>query len=397
MRISSSTINRYMTQDMMRYQIEIADLQSQISSGKKLEKPSDDPVNAARQVNLTQTHEQTEQYTRNLNIAEARLSEEETYLMNSENIMMRVRELALTTNNAATSPDSYPAIRTELEHLYAELVAQANATDSEGNFIFSGTKTSTKPFVPGEANIYRGDNQQRLIQVNPLIAMETSDTGDDIFVRIPASDQPHVVTSDAANTGGASILITTDGTTPNPGSDRYEIRFTAAKTYDIINLTSGTTEVTGGTLPPSNNIDFNGMQISLTGVAATNDAFYLEPTGQQDIFKTVEDFMTLLDQPPNNQAEGAINRQTMNQVLIGITQGFEHLTLKRSDIGTRLSALDNIAKENDAVSYQLEVTLSDIGDVDYTEAITSLQQKAVALEALQATITRTQSLSLFNS
>jgi len=397
MRISSSTINRYMSQDMMRYQLEIADLQAQISSGKKLEKPSDDPVNAARHVNLTQTNQQIEQYSRNLNIAEARLSEEETYLMNSENIMMRVRELALTTRNAATAPETYPAIRTELEHLYAELVAQANATDSEGNYIFAGTKTATKPFVPGDTTVYRGDNQQRLIQVNPLIAIETSDTGDDIFVRIPASDQPHVVTSDAANTGAASMLITTDGTTPNPGSNRYELRFSTANTYDIINLTSGISEVTGGTVPASNNIDFNGMQISLTGVAAANDAFYLEPTGQQDIFKTVEQFMTLLDNPPNNQTERAIDRQTMNQVLIGITQGFDHLTLKRADIGTRLAALDNIAKENDAVSYQLEVTLSDIEDIDYTEAISSLQQKAIALEALQATITRTQSLSLFNS
>ncbi len=382
---------------MMRYQVELAELQAKISSGKNLEKPSDDPVNAARFVNLTQTREQTEQYNRNLNIAEARLSEEETYLMNSENIMMRVRELALTTTNASTSPDSYPAIRTELEHLYSELLAQANATDSEGNFIFSGSMTATRPFVPGDTNVYRGDNEQRLIQVNPLISMETSDTGNDIFVRIPASDQPYVVSSDPANTGGASVLITTDGTVPVPGPDRYEIRFTAPKTYDIINLATSTTEVNGATIPASNTIDFNGMQISLTGVAATNDAFYLDPTGQQDIFKTLQNFMDLLDTQPADQADKAINRQTMNQVLIGVNQAFDHLTLKRSDIGTRLSTLENIAQENDAVSYQLETTLSGIEDVDYTEAISALQQKAIALQALQSTITRTQNLSLFNT
>ncbi|MBX2879310.1 MAG: flagellar hook-associated protein FlgL [Granulosicoccus sp.] len=397
MRISSSTLSRYTSQDMMKYQLEIADLQSQISSGKQLQKPSDDPVNAARQVNLSQNLSQIDQYNRNINLAEARLSNEESHIANTENVLLRVRELALISNNSATTDEVYPALAAELEQLSADLLAQANATDPDGDFLFAGTKTSTRPFSPGSPDVYLGDDQQRMIQVNQSHQMATSDSGKDIFMRIPASDKSHTIDIDTSNTGSASILLTNDGTGPNPGTTRYALEFPTSGTYSITNLDTGAAEVTGAAIPESNTIEHAGLQLSITGAPNPNDRFNLEPTIQQDVFKTLDKFIELLNSPPQSAAEKAVHRHKLNEIMINVDQAFEHMTLKRADIGSRLASLEHILQENESIGFTLNVTLSGIEDLDYADAISKLQHQATALEALQKTITRTQGLSLFSS
>ncbi len=84
-------------------------------------------------------------------------------MAHSENILLRVRELALIGNNSTTTAEVYPAHTTELQHLRDDLLSQANAKDQDGNFIFSGNKVLTRPFNPGGPNPYSGDDQQRVI------------------------------------------------------------------------------------------------------------------------------------------------------------------------------------------------------------------------------------------
>ena len=396
MRISSSTVNRYINLNLMKQQVEIAELQNQIGSGKKLEKPSDDPVNASRRVDLSKALSQIEQYQRNASIAETRLVNEERHLVSSENALLRIRELALISNNAATSPTVYPAIITELEHLREELLAQANAKDADGNFVFSGTKTSTQPFNPGSPDIYLGDDQERLVQINQNHRLASGHSGKEVFMRIPDSSYSHTLSASSSNTGDASGLLSTDGTATIPDTSQFEIRFTATDTYDIVNLGSGGIEVSGAALPESGTISFNGLQIQFTGTPATNDTFQLNPGTQQNIFATISEFTDLLQQAPNGSAEKALHRQQSNNILEKIDLAFEHMTLMRAETGNRLSSLDTIREENEAVEFQLTSTLSGIEDLDYTAAISALQQRTTALEALQKSISLTQNLSLFN-
>lgn len=397
MRIASTTLNRYASQDLMKYQTEMADLQKQISSGRQLNRPSDDPVNASRQVNLSHSVSQLEQFDRNIAIAESQLQTEELHLANSEDILLRVRELALIANNAATAPEVYPTMITELQQLRADLLAQGNAKDVNGNYIFSGSKAMTQPFSPGDPDVYHGDDSQHQIQINQTITMPTGDSGKDIFLRIPQSNLSHTMHSAESNSGGASAVLTRDGSGQTPSAERYAVDFLSPTTYNITNLDTGAVVVTGATLGESAVFTFDGLQVTFTGTPAAADRFELSPTEHQNVFSTIDSFIEELGQPPQNSAEKPIHRQNLNNVLISVDQAFDHMTLKRADVGSRLASMDATREQNNATEFQLVTTLSGITDLDFADAISRLQQQATALEALQKSITRTQGLSLFNT
>lgn len=397
MRISSASMHRLANQDMMKYQVEMANIQAQLSSGKRLNKPSDDPVDASRRIDVKERMNQVEQYIRNTNFAEARLVNEEAHLANSEEVLMRIRELALVTNNAATSATDYPAIKSELLQLRDNLLYQANAKDTDGNYIFAGSKTSTKPIIPGNPTTYGGDDETRMIQVNQGLTIQSGDSGKEIFLRIDQSKLSHTMSVDTSNTGTASASLSSAGIGTQPPNHTFELRFTSSTTFDLVDTTTGTVEIAAATIPESQSFDYNGLQIAFTGEPAAGDVLTMNPTERQDVFRTLDEFIALLDNPPQTGSEKAVQRQLINNTLENVDQAFNHITLKRAEVGSRLATLDVVKQENEASDFQLRELLSDIEDLDYASAISSLQQHATALEALQKTITRTQNLSLFNS
>jgi len=89
-------------------------------------------------------------------------------------------------------------------------------------------------------------------------------------------------------------------------------------------------------------------------------------------------------------------RQTINETLTALDTTLDSLNTQRSLIGTRLQTMDTVKNENEFTTYQLQETLSEIKDTDLTEAISRLQEHTLALQVLQQTTVRTQSLSLFN-
>ncbi len=63
---------------------------------------------------------------------------------------------------------------------------------------------------------------------------------------------------------------------------------------------------------------------------------------------------------------------------------------------SRINAIEQQSSVNEALSFSLEKSISEISDLDYAEAITRLTQQLTGLEASQQTFTRVQNLSLFN-
>jgi flagellar hook-associated protein 3 FlgL len=86
----------------------------------------------------------------------------------------------------------------------------------------------------------------------------------------------------------------------------------------------------------------------------------------------------------------------MGQALNNLDQALGHVLEIRSDVGVRLSQVDNQRSINESFTLQLQDTLSDIQDVDYAEAISRLNLQLTALQAAQQTYVKVQGLSLFN-
>ncbi len=396
MRISSSHLSRYTSSQILNKQHEIAKLQEQLSTGKRINRPSDDPALAARSVELRQASSQLDQYLRNTNFAEARLSLEETALTSVSNVLMRMKELALSASTDTTSVQDNDIFSIEVEQQLAELIDYANSTDNSGNYIFAGNKATTRPFNGNGVVTYAGDDESRSIQIGANRTVTSSHSGNDVFQRIRNGNGDFSLEADAANTGTA--LIPTGSVTDHSSflNHEYSIQFTSSSTFDITDMTTGSTVLTNAGYTENENIEFAGINISISGNPANGDSFSVKPGQNQSLFQTVNNFIEVLSNTPTNDSEKAQYRQKMNNVISDLDQSFEHITSLRSEVGTRLRYIESSRDENGAISFQMEKTLAEIEGLDYADAISRLQLGVTTLETLQKTFSRIEGLSVFN-
>ena len=181
---------------MLDQQSKLNQTQMQLSTGKKMLTPSDDPAAAARIIDLNQGIKQTEQYQSNINAARQRLSLEDGVLQNATDILQRVNELGVQGLNATNSPSDRIAIAVEMEGLNQQLVGLANTRNANGEYLFSGFKSATQPFSKDAANtgayIYAGDANSRPIQIGSTRQIADGDPGINVF-GVPTGPLPATV------------------------------------------------------------------------------------------------------------------------------------------------------------------------------------------------------------
>jgi len=241
MRVSNSMLARISNAALMKRQEDIVNVQSQIASGTKLQKPSDNPMGSAQKIDQETAIGQIEQYNRNITIGQSRLQSAETSIASITDSLQRARELALSAANATNSSNEHRAMASELSQIHGNIHAIANGKDSSGNYLFSGTEIKTQPFT-GNTNVsYNGNSESRTVQARNNLLIETSFSGADVFLNIPLSTSSHSVSSEPANTGSTVILL--DGQDNTTGTTTYTLEFTAADTYQILNADDGSVVV----------------------------------------------------------------------------------------------------------------------------------------------------------
>jgi flagellar hook-associated protein 3 FlgL len=186
MRLSTSQIFQQAVTSMLNKQSELAKTQQQLATGQKILAPSDDPAAATRILNLNQVIETTDQYQRNADFADTRLSLEETVLTDVGDMLQRIRELSVRANNDTLSAGDRSAIAAEVRINVEGLVQLANSQDANGEYLFSGFQTDTKPFSHNGTGTfsYAGDQGQRNLQIGPKRQVAVGDSGEDVFMRV---------------------------------------------------------------------------------------------------------------------------------------------------------------------------------------------------------------------
>lgn len=183
---------------MLNQQASLQQTQLQLSTGKKLLKPSDDPVAAARVIDLNQSLKQTEQFQSNANAARHRLTMEEGVLQAATDILQRIHELGVQGLSGTNTPSSRNAAAVEMEALNGQLVNLANTKNANGEYMFSGFKSNTQPFSKEAGNPgaygYAGDANSRLIQIDSASQVADGDPGSHVF-GVPTGASPAAVPS----------------------------------------------------------------------------------------------------------------------------------------------------------------------------------------------------------
>lgn len=395
MRVSTSEMFRTGLEAMQRKQVELARTQLQLSSGKRMLNPSDDPRGATHALQLRERIAAVDQFARNGNLAATRLQQEETVLQQAGNALQRVRELTVQAANATQSNESRRAIAIEIREINESLVDLANSRDANGEYLFAGFRSGSRPFVENASGQieYQGDSGQRFVGLSSDRQIAVGDSGE-LFDAIPRGNGIFVATPDAANTGGAWVSATevTDATLITP--DTYTIEFTSATDYDVLDSTPAI--IASGTYSDGQGIEFNGRRVELSGVPAAGDVVTVEPAGSQSVFSMLDDLATALETDWTTDAGGAQLNQSTGRALQNLDQGLSAFIDLRAKVGARLNAIDTQALVDEDNKLQLESTLSVIEDLDYAEAISRFSVQQAALQAAQQTYAQVGGLSLFD-
>jgi flagellar hook-associated protein 3 FlgL len=157
-------------------------LQNQLSSGKKIIKPSDDPVSTSRLIELKSTLNANKQYSRNIDFLKTELNVADKALQDISSTLTRVKELAVRGANETLSQENRNAIAEEVDQLIDHLIQIGN-TNVSGRYIFGGYKTSEAPLEKsGNAVLYKGDGNLRSVEVSNNVLINASPTGKSLFV-----------------------------------------------------------------------------------------------------------------------------------------------------------------------------------------------------------------------
>lgn len=402
MRMSTSTIFDLGVASIQQQTSAMVKTQQQIASGRRILTPEDDPVASARVLEVSQAKALNQQYDVNANSATSALGLEETALQSVDNLLLDVRTAIISTANPSLESTGFTALATGLRGRYQELLGLANSTDGNGQYIFSGYKGSTQPFsqiAPGNVS-YNGDQGQRLIQIAPSRQIAVSDAGMDVFTRIKNGNGVFVTAAAAGNTGSGLI---SPGSGASYDGNRYQVSFNVVAgvtTYDVAQWNTATSAydipVSAATPYTSGNtITVGGGQFEIKGSPANGDTFTVQPSTNESLFATINNFITALESAAVSGNRIALTN-SMTAAISNLDNGLQRVLTVHASVGTRMQEIEAVKSNGEDTGLQYEQTLSNLQDVDYAKAITDLTQQQMGLEAAQKTFQKIQTLSLFN-
>jgi len=404
MRIATSTIFEAGVRQLGTLQSDMAKLQLQMSTNKRVVTPSDDPIAASRALEVTQSQSLNTQLATNRSNARSSLSQEEVVLNSVTSLLQDVQDLVVSSGNASFTDSDRASKATELEGRLADLLGLANSTDGNGGYMFSGYKSATQPFNQSATGAdYFGDQGQRQVQIGSTRSVPISDSGSGVFENNPTGNGTYQTSAAATNKGAGIISSGTVTDVSQLAGHKYALDFKVAgdpavTTYSITD---------NSTVPPSavqsdqpyksgQSITFGGMSMDIKGEPADGDSFTTAPSQKQSVFTTITSLIDTLRGGALGSSGKAALTNGLNQASDNLKSALDTVLTARSTIGSRLNELDSLDSTGTDLNIQYASTLSDLTDLDLVAAYSSFSQQQITLTAAQKSFTTMSGLSLFN-
>lgn len=185
MRVTENTNFDAIRGNINRSKSKMENLQTQSATMKKLNTPSDDPVGAAKVLEMRTDKVNNDQFQTNAKLAETFLNNSDLVLSDLTDVVMRAKEIALGQSSGASSTDETRAgVAEEIGQLYQHAVAAANRKVGE-RYLFGGYKTQKPPV--DEDGRYQGDDGQMMVEIAKGVFLSMNVPGLDVFNTNPKS------------------------------------------------------------------------------------------------------------------------------------------------------------------------------------------------------------------
>ena len=394
MRISTANGFNTAIDSLMERQGSLGETQMQMTTGKRVNRASDDPAAAARSERAQASQARTVATQRAVDASDTAMTLTEGALGDADKLMQEAREALVAAGNATYSDTERAGVADKLSGLRQQLVAVANRSDGAGNYLFGGQSSTEAPFsdAPGGVQFQgsAGASQSASGNALPLSldgssAWMTARTGNGVFA-----------TSATTATGSAWIDA---GKVTNPAlltGSTYSVQFSISAgvtTYSVLKDGAATAQ-TNLAFTPGQSIQVDGMSAAISGAPANGDAFGLTPaTSTLTVFDTLDKAIAALKTPGRN---GTQIQQSNATALTNVDSVMGQLSSARSAVGATMNRIDSVTDRLSALKLSSKTEQSNAEDVDMTEAISDFSNKQTGYDAALKAYSMVQRLSLFN-
>ena len=178
-RISTLQFNNSGISTILEAQSQLARLQEQIGTGKRILSPADDPSAAGKLINLKSELSRLASHQKNISSITSALSFEESALKSANDLLQRARELAVQGQNGTLADGDRYAISIEIDELRAQLLNVGNSRNAAGDYIFAGSATNSSAY--SEEGVFQGDEVVRQVNIGAGVRVAEGHTGAEIF------------------------------------------------------------------------------------------------------------------------------------------------------------------------------------------------------------------------
>jgi flagellar hook-associated protein 3 FlgL len=191
MKISTHLLFDRGSAQMSTVQNQLAKSQAQLAQGKQVINASDAPNQAATIQRLQSILSRQDSYQSSLNTIKSRLQGEESALQNVSDLIIRAKEVAVQGANDTLNAGNRQALATEMQALRDQMLSLANTKDSNGNYLFAGSRVKQPAFseTANGSPVYLGDQTHMNVRVGDQRNISVNRTGTDAFVPVSRLDK----------------------------------------------------------------------------------------------------------------------------------------------------------------------------------------------------------------
>lgn len=354
-------------------------LQKQLSSGKEINRPSDNPYKASRTMQLYTEIDANKQYNENIKDVSNWLDTTDTALNQMNNVLSRMRELMVTAGNGAYGDDEKKAIQDEIKELQNQMCQIMN-TNFDGAYIFGGTKSTSKPVMIDENGqiAYCDKNGNAVYKTNDGIKIDLKDLisstdnkkninniekrNDDILINVVDNTDPN---NPIESTIGPISLKKADGTlkTDKELEDEMDLQ--------LGDFQAGTSKKITSLIPSFNTIDQIGSELK---VEVSQGVLIDYNINAQDILEFTDNktgkkinVVEVLNDIISNLGESGDVSKVTGEGISKMDSIISNLLEKRSKVGAMTNRMESAEEKNDQENLNMTDILSKTEDIDFTE------------------------------
>ncbi|ARV18943.1 Flagellar hook-associated protein 3 [Curvibacter sp. AEP1-3] len=427
-RLASANAYDNALSNLSKRQTALSNLQENLTSGKRVVRPSDDPTAAAQAERSLMRLSRIATDQRALEVQRNTMANAESTLGDVVDALQQFRELVVSAGNGSHTAAERQTIANQLQGLREQILGYANRTDTNGQPLFGALASASVPFTGPTATApdytYNGLPGQTATSET---AIASSLDGESAFMHQPARDGVYNVSMTtipagrSLSTGNVSVtdssLVTratykitfgpvVAGATAGTSSTSYIIEEIPA-TGDLPTFPGPPYQVGPFTVPdypsakpvsvliadqvgPPAITGMPGLSLTITGTPAAGDVITVDPN--PSIFSVMDDAIRDIGGAVNASAAS----QAVGQAIYNLDIGMNRVSAIRGQAGDLLNRADRITSNQESRSIQLEADRSRAEDLDMIKGVADFQNQQTGYQAALQSYAQVQKLSLFN-